>query len=63
MHKVTSSVRYDLNTMVYIMTFDNRIVVNFRLSKSWWFGTYFHVNIYFNFSLCLYKPDCFTKGF
>lgn len=62
MHKVTSILRYDLNIKVNMLTFE-KIMLGFRLSKSSWFGTNFHINISFGLSLHLFKPDHFTKGF
>lgn len=55
--------RYDLNIKAIMLTFEKTIMSGFRLSKSWWFGTDFHINIYLSFSMHLCKTDRFTRRF
>lgn len=62
MHKVATISRYDLNINV-MLAFEKSIVLNFRISKSWWFGERSHMTISYIFSLSLYKIKHFTDGF
>lgn len=62
MHKVATISRYDLNIKV-MLAFEKSIMLNFRISKSWWLSERFHTTISYIFSLSLYEIKHFTDGF
>lgn len=64
MYKVATISRYDLNIKV-MLAFEKRIMLDFRVDKSWWFGKRFHMTISSIFGLSLHKikQKRFREGF